>query len=382
VERSRPGAVGGGAARRVAWALEAGSRDASWVRAPGRVNLIGEHTDYNEGLVLPIAIDLACVVAARPAETVQVRSLETGDAVEVAADGSADPAEVHPPWGRYVAAVVHELAVLGRPGAGIEAVLSSDVPAGSGLSSSAALEVACALALSGAAGWAVPAVDLAEACRRAEELATGVPCGIMDQLASVAGRDGHALLIDCRSLEVVPVPLPPGLGVVVVHSGVARSLGESAYAERRRACEQLAVRLGVRALRDATEDQVADEPLGRHVVRESARVLAAVAALEAGDLERLGQLLDESHASLRDDFAVSIPELDVLVEELVAAGALGARLTGAGFGGCAVAVCRAPDTERIAAVAGGRYAERTGRRPTVFRCRAADGAGPLTPAPA
>jgi galactokinase len=253
------------------------------------------------------------------------------------------------------------------------------VPPGSGLSSSAALEVACAVALAGVAGWSSAPAALAEACRRAEEAATGVPCGIMDQLTSVCGREGHALLVDCRSLEITPVPLPPELGVLVVHSGISRSLETGAYAERREACERLASRLGLRALRDATEAQVADEPLGRHVVRENARVLAAVRALEDGDLERLGRLLDESQASLRDDFGVSTPELDVLVAELVEAGALGARLTGAGFGGCVVAVCEAEAVDAISPVATARYAERTGRAPTAFRCRAVDGAGPLEP---
>ena len=364
------------ASARVATALERPGL-ARWFRAPGRVNLVGDHTDYNEGFVLPFAVDRDCVVAAYPAETVRVRSLDTGDTVEVASDGSFEPAMVLPAWGRYVAGVVHELAALGRPPVGLEAVLASDVPLGSGLSSSAALEVACAAALCGLADWHPGAATLADACRRAEELATGVPCGIMDQLASVAGSAGHALLVDCRSLEVRPVPLPDGLGVLVVHSGVSRSLESSAYAERRRACERLARELGLPALRDATEAQVADEPLGRHVVSENARVLAAAAALEEGDLERLGSLLVASHASLRDDFGVSTPELDRLVDELLRAGALGARLTGAGFGGCVVAVCDEATVAEIELVATIRYAERTGREPTAFRCRAVDGAGPL-----
>ena len=372
--------TGPDAVARVAAELELPAASA-WFRAPGRVNLIGDHTDYNDGFVLPFALDRSCIVAARPAETVRVRSLDTGDVVELAADGSVAPAGVLPAWGRYVAAVIRELAVLGRPPAGMDAVLASDVPSGAGLSSSAALEVACALALSAAGAWRTSSAALAEACRRAEELATGVPCGIMDQLASLGGREGHALLLDCRSLEIRPVPLPPELAVVVVHSGVSRSLDASAYADRRRACERLARRLGVPTLRDATEAQVATEPLGRHVVRENARVLAAARALEEGDLEGLGRLLDESHASLRDDFAVSTPELDALVAELVRAGALGARLTGAGFGGCAVAVCEADVADAIARRATERYAERSGRTPTAFRCRAVEGAGTV-PAPA
>jgi galactokinase len=364
------------AAARIAAALD-GARGVGWFQAPGRVNLIGEHTDYNEGFVLPFAIDRACVVAARPAETVRVRSLDADGIVELAPDGRFDPSGVRPEWGRYVAGVVHELAALGRPSVGMDAVLASDVPVGAGLSSSAALEVACAVALSAVADWTIASTALAEACRRAEELATGVPCGIMDQLASVAGRAEHALFVDCRSLEVEPVPLPEALGVVVVHSGVARALDASAYGDRREACARLARRLGVPALRDATEGQVADEPLGRHVVRENARVLAAVESLRQGDLARLGALIGESHASLRDDFRVSTPELDALADELVRAGALGARLTGGGFGGCVVAVCEAADAESIAADAAARYADRTRLEPTVFRFRAADGAGPF-----
>jgi galactokinase len=370
--------TGADAAARIAAGLEHPG-EAVWVRAPGRVNLIGDHTDYNDGFVLPLAVDLDCVVAARPAAAVRVRSLETGDAVELAADGSSEPAGVRPAWGRYVAGVVRELAALGRPSAGLDAVLASEVPIGSGLSSSAALEVAIALALSRVAGWEAPPRALAEACRRAEELASEVPCGIMDQLASLCGREGCALLVDCRSLDVRPVALPAELGVLVVHSGVARALDASAYAERRRACEELARRLGLPALRDATAGEVAGEPLGRHVVSESARVLAAARALEEGDGDELGHLLSASHASLRDDFRVSTPELDVLVAELERAGALGARLTGAGFGGCVVAIVDAARSDEISQQATARYAELTGLETRAFSCRAVDGAGSLVP---
>ncbi len=282
-----------------------------------------------------------------------------------------------PGFGRYVAAVVRELAALGRPPVGLDAVLASDVPLGSGLSSSAALEVACAVALAGVAEWEPDLIELAQACRAAEELATGVAGGIMDQLVSISGRADHAMLIDCRSLELQPVPLPPDLAVVAVHSGLSRTLAGSAYAERRRACEELAQTLGHASLREATLEEVVDNPLGRHVVTENARVLDAARALEDGDLTRLGGLLDESHASLRDDFRVSTPELDVLVEELVAAGAAGARLTGAGFGGCVVAACDASRASEIAEEAALRYRARVRFEPTVFTCRAVDGAGPM-----
>ena len=367
-----------GARQRVAAAL-GHAEDVRWFRAPGRVNLVGDHTDYNDGFVLPLAIDRDCVVAARPAGGVRIHSLDLGDTVEIAADGSTDPATVEPPWGRYVGGVVSELAALGRPAVGIEAVLASDVPLGSGLSSSAALEVACAVALAGVAAWDVGERVLATACRAAEERATGVPCGIMDQLVSLAGQEGAAILIDCRTLELRPVPLPPGLGVLVVNSGVQRSLDATPYAERRRACALLAEKLGLVALRDASESQVEDEPLGRHVVTENARVLEAERALVSGDPERLGRILNESHASLRDDFGISTQELDLLVEELVAAGAFGARLTGGGFGGSVVAVSPREAMEEISDVATARYRDATGLEPHAFVCRAANGAGSIDP---
>ena len=354
---------------------------ASWYRAPGRVNLIGDHTDYNDGFCLPIAIDRECVVATRPAATVRVASLELDESIELPADGSGKLEDVEPVWGRLVVAVVSELAKLGRPSAGMDAVVASDVPIGSGLSSSAAFEVACAVALAGQAEWRVDPAALAEACRNAEEQATGVPCGIMDQLVVVSAREGCAQLIDCRTTETTAIPLPPRVGVLVVHSGQERTLAVSAYAERRRTCEALARKLGVAALRDATPAQVADEPLGRHVVSENARVLEAARALEGDDVEELGRLMTSSHESLRDDYRVSTPELDVLVDALLEAGALGARLTGAGFGGAVVAVCDPDSAADIGERAMARYRERTGLEPHAFICRAVDGAGPFHPSP-
>ena len=341
---------------------------------------MGDHTDYNDGFVLPVAIDRECVAAVRARDdgVVRARSLDVdrGEAaVEVPADGTAEPASVEPPWGRYVAALVRVLAESGRAPVGAEVAVASTVPPGSGLGSSAALEVANALALADAAGFSLPRRELARACQRAEQLATGVPCGIMDQLASLAGEAGCALLVDCRSLELRPVRLPPGVAVLVVHSGVSRALAESEYARRREACEAIARDLGVAALRDARPDDVAEVPLARHVVSENARVVAAAEALAAGDLARLGDLFAASHASLRDDYRVSTPELDALVAALVRAGALGARLTGAGFGGCAVALVPAADAGRIADDACGRYRAETGRDPTAFVCEAVAGAG-------
>jgi galactokinase len=313
------------------------------VRAPGRVNLIGDHTDYNDGFVLPLAIDRECRVAGHAtAGELRLRWLDGGD------ENSQRIAE----------AVREELGVR----VGLDADVTSTVPVGSGLSSSSALAVALATAFCAAADVAPAPDEVARACQAAETAATGVPGGIMDQLTSVRGRAGAALLIDCRTLEVTPVPLG-GLEVVVVDSGLPRRLAHSAYAERRAHCEAVAGRLGVRALRDATREQVADDPRARHVVTENERVLAAAGALAAGDGEAVGRLMLASHASLRDDYEVSTPELDELVGRLVEAGALGARLTGAGFGGCVVGLARAGEGERVAEAAGG------------FVVRAVDGAG-------
>jgi galactokinase len=349
-------------------------------RAPGRVNLIGDHTDYNEGFVLPLAVDLECTVRAVPTDDgrIRLRSDDVGGAVDVAADGSTEPREVEG-WGRYAAGVARVLRDRGRPARGLDGVVSSTVPVGAGLSSSAALEVAVALALCEAAAFELPPLELALACQEAELVATGVPCGIMDQLASIAGVASHALLIDCRSVDVRPIPLPAELAVLVVHSGVPRELAGSAYAERRAACEAVAARLGLPSLRDATQEQVADEPRARHVVSENARVLAAAEALAAGRLDALGPLLRESHESLRDDFEVSTPELDALVAALEAAGALGARLTGAGFGGCVVALTPTGGADGIAAAASARYRAETGLEPRSWVCHAAAGAGRIEP---
>ena len=320
-------------------------------RAPGRVNLIGDHTDYNDGFVLPLAVDLECRVDAeeRGDGVVRLTSSAFPEPVELPAGGTPEPASVEPRWGRLPAGVVAALARRGRPPVGIEAEVTSTVPVGGGLSSSAAFAVALALALCDAGGLELEPVEVARACQEAELLATGVPCGIMDQLSSLCGRRDAALLIDCRSLEVEPVPLPRELALVVADSGVQRALAETGYAERRAACEAAAARLGLPALRDATPEQVADDPRARHVVSETGRVLDFAEALRRGEVDPLGRLLLESHASLRDDFEVSTPELDALVDAFVAAGALGARLTGAGFGGSVIALVPAARLDAVLA---------------------------------
>jgi galactokinase len=256
--------------------------------------------------------------------------------VDVATDGSTEPTAVEPPWGRFVAGAVAACTEAGIRVPPSDLTVTSTVPAGSGLSSSSALTVALVLAFTDLEGARLDEVARARLARDAEERATGVPSGLLDQMTALHAVPGHVLLLDCRALTVEPIPLPRALGVVVVHSGRARTLVGSAYAERRAHVEAVATRIGVAALRDATVEQVRDDPRARHVVTENARVLAFADALRAGRTGELGPLMLASHASLRDDYAVSTPELDRVVDLLMEHGALGARLTGAGFGGCVV----------------------------------------------
>jgi galactokinase len=329
-------------------------------RAPGRVNLIGEHTDYAGGLVLPIAIDRAVTLRCRPAARVRLRASEPPGTIDLPADGGG-AAEG---YGRYVAALAAELAELGRAPAGIDGVVESDLPVGAGLSSSAALLVAAGLALCDAAGLELEPLELAAACRRAEARAVGVPCGIMDPAVSLLGEAGAALLLDCGTLDHRLVPLPPGLGVIVVDSGVRRSLAETGYAARRAELE--------RALAGDL-DEVTARRL-RHLRSENARVEQAVAALAAADAGALGPILAAGHASLRDDFQVSTPELDLLVELALGAGALGARMTGGGFGGSIVALAPREECAAVAEAIAAGYRARTGRETAPIVTRAADGA--------
>jgi galactokinase len=279
------------------------------VWAPGRVNLIGEHTDYSGGLALPAAIQLGI--------TVDVRA--RSDRLDLTSRAFG-PAERSSGWGRYAYAVADELAEVGLPPVGIVADVDSTLPVGVGLSSSAALEVGIALALCAAADFELPPLELAQACRRAELRAVGVPCGILDQAACVLGKEGAAILLDCGTLEHRPVAVPDDAVLVVIDSGVPRALARSGYAQRR------------------AELEAGDPRRARHVASENARVPAFAAALERGDLVSAGRLLSESHASLRDDYEVSTPELDRIVEDAVTNGAYGARLVGGGFGGSVLAL--------------------------------------------
>jgi galactokinase len=345
-------------------------------RAPGRVNLIGGQVDFHEGWIVGMAIERAVVVESEPRTDGRViaSSAELRGRVDIAADGTDEPSAVTPAWGRIVGGVVRVLAEAGREPIGTALQIRSEIPVGSGLSSSAAFEVACALALNDVAAFSPAPMTLALAVQRAEQIATGVPCGIQDQIASLCGRSDHALFLDCRTLAIEHLPMPSILRVLVVHSGVPRALEATPYGQRRAEAEAVAAKLGLRALRDATLDQVREYPRARHAVTEMIRVRAFADALRAGDENALGPLMLASHASSRDDMGVSIPELDTLVECLVDAGALGARLTGAGFGGCVVALVPTADANAVAERALPMYRARTGREPTAWVMRASAGA--------
>jgi galactokinase len=301
--------------------------------APGRVNLIGDHTDHQGGLVLPIAIDRSTTVAGTEGGNwVRLRSDDEQGLVEVQV-GGGPPLPLGPGWGRYVSAIVE----LERPAQGLVGNVSTTLPLGAGLSSSAALELAVALAL----GFEGSPLELAQLCQRSEYLAVGVPCGIMDQLASAAGVADHALLIDCHDTSIDLVPMPEGVDVLVVDSGQRRSLEDTAYNQRLLECARAAEEVG--PLRLLPEVEGITDPVARrrarHVVTEIIRVRAFADAFLASDIEAAGELMLESHQSMRTDFEVSTPRLDALVRDLAATpGIYGARLTGAGFGGSVVAL--------------------------------------------
>ncbi len=351
-------------------------------RAPGRVNLIGEHTDYNDGFVLPMAIERAAWLALRPRDDEEVRlyALDFGETAVFSLTHLAKGQG----WAEYVRGVVWALQQEGYALRGFEGVLASDVPIGAGLSSSAAVEVATARALTALNNLPWQPAQMARLCQRAENGWVGVNCGIMDQMISAAGQAGHALLIDCRSLTWDAAPLPPDTAVVILDTATRRGLVDSAYNERRTQCETAAALLGVPALRDISPELFATqearlEPVtrrrARHVITENARTLAAAAALRAGDAAQMGQLMNASHASLRDDFGVSSAALNVMVDLAQRQpGCYGARMTGAGFGGCAVALVQAKEAARFAQAVAAAYAQATGLQPQLIVSQAAQGA--------
>ena len=368
-----------------------GAAPALVAQAPGRVNLIGEHTDYNDGFVLPCAIDFHTLVAARGRTDRQVRVLAADLGDELDQFALDEPIEPRPdlPWANYVRGVVQQLCAAGWPLQGADLAISGNVPRGAGLSSSAALEVAVAQAFKQLCDLrALTATDMAVIAQRAENDFVGCRCGIMDQLVSARGRAGHALLIDCRSLDVQPVPLPAGLAVMIVHSNVRRGLVDSEYNLRRSQCEAAARHFGVAALRDLSIAGLAAGSGGldamtlrraRHVVTENARTLAARDALSDGDLVAMGRLMAQSHESMRDDFAITVPAVDALVDILQQAiGAEGgARMTGGGFGGCVVALLPEARVDTVRAAVAARYRAPGGQAGTVWVCQARGGAAAL-----
>jgi galactokinase len=369
-----------------------GEPDGLW-RAPGRVNLIGEHTDYNDGFVLPFAIDRAAHVAVALRDDRRVRiasTFEDGAPVETTLDAIAD--RDFSGWSAYPFGVVWAFGEAGTDLAGahgFDLAVDSDVPVGAGLSSSAAIEMATAVALNDL--WAIGAdrAALARVGRRAENVAVGAPTGIMDQAASVFGETDAAVFLDCRTIEVQQVPLgfaAAGLALLVVDTRVEHAHATGGYRDRREACERAARELGVAALRDVTLADLPDaerrlDPVTfrrvKHIVTEDDRVLRSVEALKAHDTVTFGELMYASHRSMRDDFEISVPELDTVVEVARDRGAIGSRMTGGGFGGSAIALLPADDADALAEAVVAAFAERGYRAPASFRVVPAPGAGRL-----
>ncbi len=356
-------------------------------RAPGRVNLIGEHTDYNGGFVFPAALDLFCDVRAEPAldGRLAARSCNLGEERSWSVE-ELPAAQSRGDWGDYVAGVAIELMRLGVKPPPAQLEINSSVPIGSGLSSSAALEVSVGAALAALAGAQVSLKELALACQRAENDFVGMKCGIMDQFVSAFGEAGHAILIDCRSLEHQVVPVPAGLQLLVVNSMVHHELASSEYNTRRRECEQAVEILG-KPLRDisvgewpATAPKLPEtlRRRVRHVVHENARVLGFVEACRRKDPQQMGRLMAESHLSMRDDYQISCEEIDYLVETASRQeGVAGARMTGGGFGGCTVNLVRSDAVASFREAVVAAYQERFGITPEVYACQTADGAREL-----
>jgi galactokinase len=366
------------------------NREPRVFRAPGRVNLIGEHTDYNDGFVMPAAIDFAVWIAIAPRadRKLTVHSIDFSQTIDIDLDHSPRTPQKH--WSDYIRGVTLMLEKASYRLRGGDLLVHGDVPIGSGLSSSAAVEVATAFALLGNSGLEMDRVQIAKLCQRSENEFVGVRVGIMDQFISCCGRLDHALMLDCRSLDFRLLPVPSAVSLVICNTMVKHELGTGEYNVRRAQCEE-GVRIlsrtipNIRALRDVTEQQLEEHRSElpdlvyrrcHHVVTENARVEQAAAALDAGNLAQFGRLMADSHRSLRDDYQVSCRELDLMVE--VAArqpGVYGSRMTGGGFGGCTISLVRheaVPDFQESVADA---YREPTGLSPQIFVSSAADGAG-------
>lgn len=364
-------------------------------RAPGRVNLIGEHVDYNDGPVLPAAIDREVLIAAaaNPDRVVHLHALDLGSKTSFSLSDLKDKLALDgnplPDWGLYPAGVAWSLMEAGLELKGLFASLTSNVPIGAGLSSSAAIEVGYGNAWGSVSGWRIDPLEMAQICQRAENEYVGLSCGLMDQFASACGVDNHAVYFDTRSLEFQPAPLPEEIKIVIADSGVRRSLTNSAYNERRASCEKAVELLshylpGIKSLRDISPIEFAayqeylpriESKRAEHVVKEIARVESALSALQRQDEQAFGALMYSSHTSLRDLYEVSTPELDVLVDiTRDLPGCLGARLTGAGFGGCTVNLVWEDYIREFEVSLEESYYDRTGRRAQVYSCRASQGA--------
>src|ERR1041384_175209 len=358
-------------------------------RAPGRVNLIGEHTDYNDGFVMPVALDFSTWAKVSPREDrrLQIYSENFAEEVEVDLDDQQLAARKH--WSDYPVGVAVVLERAGHRLRGARLEIRGEVPIGSGLSSSAAIEVATACALVANSGLQIDPRELARLCRQAENEFDGAHVGIMDQFISLFGEAQKALLLDCRSLEFRLLPLPDNVRLIICNTMVKHALASSAYNERRAQCEAGVKYMAkflpnVTALRDVTIEQLEEHASGlddvvyrrcRHVITENARVLAAADALEQGDLERFGELMGESHRSLRDDYEVSSDELDLIVEiaEKIE-GVYGARMTGGGFGGCTVNLVADSHAEDFQKRVSLEYERATSLSPEIYICTAANGA--------
>ena len=374
-------------------ATTTGDEGASVVQAPGRVNLLGEHTDYSGGFCMPAALSFNTLIAAsaRADRKLCLHSLDFENSAEFDLDDLQPPAKGH--WSAYPAGVAWSLKQKGIELTGANLSFSGNVPLGSGLSSSASIEVATATALLRLAGAELSKPEIALACQHAENDFVGAPCGIMDQFISACGVRGNALAIDTRALTSELAPIPEQLRLVVCNSMVRHSVGGGEYGERRREVEEAAAAI---ARRDPAKRQLRDASLAdleaargdmsheaflraRHVITDSQRVLDGVACLRAGDQKGFGRLMTEAHASYRDDFAASCKECDLLVElALPLPGCLGSRLTGGGFGGCTVSLVEAEQAETFAADLADLYTKRVGVKPEVFICEIADGAGAVS----
>lgn len=358
------------------------------IQAPGRVNLIGEHTDYNDGFVLPCAINYQTVVAAAKREDnlVRVVSVDYGNAFDefdITQEILFQPDKM---WANYIRGVVKCLLARGYQFGGADISVSGDVPQGAGLSSSAALEVVIGQTFKELYDLAISQAEIALNGQQAENEFVGCNCGIMDQMISAQGKDNHAMLLDCRSLETEAVPMPEEMAVVIINSNKKRGLVDSEYNTRRLQCEEAARSFGVKALRDVTMEQFKakvaqlDETVAkraRHVISENERTVEAAQALRAQDIKRLGELMAQSHASMRDDFEITVTEIDTLVEivKAVIGEQGGVRMTGGGFGGCVVALVPPALVEPVKAVVEEKYPQATGLNASIYVCQAKAGAG-------